>query len=75
TDEKLETVRSYLGANKITWSQATNESIKKLANVDYRIQEYPSAILLGPDGKVLVLDQDRLQGQKLELTLDKFLPR
>ncbi|MEP7076844.1 MAG: hypothetical protein ABI878_13640, partial [Acidobacteriota bacterium] len=75
TDEKLETVRSYLGANKITWSQATNESIKKLANLDYRIQEYPSAILLGPDGKVLVLDQKQLEGGNLELTLERLLPR
>src|SRR5688572_31764283 len=45
-------------------SQATNDSIKALAEVTYRIQEYPSTILLGPDGKVLVLDQHRLRGEE-----------
>jgi peroxiredoxin len=75
TDEKIETVRAYMTQHKITWPQATNDSIKQMANVDYRIQEYPSTILLGPNGKVLVLDQKQLQGENLALTLDKLLPR
>ena len=75
TDEKLETVRGYLEKNKITWPQATNDSIKKLAMVSYRIQEYPSTILLGPDGKVLVLDQHQLQGEELLKTLERMIPK
>ena len=75
TDEKIEILREYLEKNQITWPQATNDSIKKLANVSYRIQEYPSTILLGPDGKVLVLDQHKLQGNALLETLENIIPK
>lgn len=75
TDEKIETVRVYLEKNKITWPQARNDSIKKLAMASYRIQEYPSTILLSPDGKVLVLDQHQLQGEELLKTLEGILPK
>ena len=75
TDEKIETLRGYLAKNKITWTQATNDSISKLVLVRYRIQEYPSTILLGPDGKVLVLDQHQLQGDALLETLERTLPK
>ncbi|MEP6947052.1 MAG: redoxin domain-containing protein, partial [Acidobacteriota bacterium] len=75
SDEKIETLRTYLKKNKITWTQATNESIKDLANISYRIQEYPSTILLGPEGKVLVLNQRQLQGEALLITLENILPK
>ena len=75
TDEKIEIVRGYLDKNKITWPQATKDSIKKLANVSYRIQEYPSTILLSPDGKVLVIDQHKLQGEALLETLENIIPK
>lgn len=75
TDEKIETLRAYVEKNNIAWPQATNDSIKKLAMVSYRIQEYPSTILLGPDGKVLVLDQHKLQGDELLKTLDRIMPK
>lgn len=75
SDEKIETVREYVKKNKMTWPQATHESVKKLAEVTYRIQEYPSTILLGPDGKVLILDQDQLRGNELLKTLDRMLPK
>ncbi len=75
TDEKVETLRAYLKTNKITWPQATNDSIKKLAEVSYRIQEYPSTILLGPDGKILVLDQHRLRDDALLETLERIIPK
>jgi peroxiredoxin len=52
SDKNIEIVKAYLTKNGMTWPQATNDSIKQLANVTYRIQEYPSTILLGPDGKV-----------------------
>ncbi len=75
TDDNIETLRSYIKKNKMNWPQATHESIKRLANVTYRIQEYPSTILLGPDGRVLVIGQDPLRGDELLQTLDRILPR
>ena len=59
----------------VTWPQARNDSIRKLVEETYRIQEFPSTILLGPDAKVLVLNQDDLRGDRLLETLDRLLPR
>lgn len=73
--DKLEEVKMFLVKNKMDWTQAKLSSIKSLIETAYRIQEYPSAILLGPDGKVLVLDQKELAGEKLYETLDRTLPK
>ena len=75
SDEKIETVKGYIAKNKMAWTQATNDSTKRLQQADYRLQEYPSTILLGPDGKVLVLNQHLLQGDALLQTLDRILPK
>ena len=74
SDDKIDTAKAYIFQNKITWTQATNDSTKDLQHKRYKLQEYPSTILLGPDGKILVLDQDRLHGDALLETLEKFLP-
>jgi len=75
SDENTEDVKAVLKKAGIPWTQARLDSIKNLIEVTYRIQEYPSAILIGPDGKVLVLDQQRLKGEKLLQTLNEILPR
>lgn len=74
-DDKVEDAAAFLIKSKAPWPQARKTSIKTLTEVTYRVQEYPSAILLGPDGKVLVLDQDQLEGEDLLQTLDRALPR
>lgn len=73
--DKLEEVKAFLVKNKMDWTQAKLSGIKSLIETAYRIQEYPSAILLGPDGKVMVLDQKELAGEKLYETLDRILPK
>ncbi|MDQ6788333.1 MAG: hypothetical protein M3033_16130 [Acidobacteriota bacterium] len=73
--EKFEEVKTFLAKNKMEWTQAKLSSIKSLIDTAYRIQEYPSAILLGPEGKVLVLDQKELAGEKLYETLERILPK
>ena len=75
SDEDPEKVKAVLQKNNILWPQARLDSIKTLIEATYRIQEYPSTILLGPDGKVLVLDQKKLKGEQLSQTLDQLLPR
>ncbi len=73
--EKFGEVKTFLAKNKMEWTQAKLSSIKSLIETAYRIQEYPSAILLGTDGKVLVLNQKELAGEKLYETLDRILPK
>ena len=73
--ENLEAVKAFLAKNQITWTQARFDIIKNLIETSYRIQEYPSAILLVPNGKVLILDQKQLTGENLIETLDRILPR
>ena len=74
SDEKIETAKAYLLKHQITWPQANFDSTKDLQRRLYKLQEYPSTILLGPDGKVLVLDQKKLRGNTLLKTLDAILP-
>ncbi len=74
-DEDIEKVKGYMKKANVTWTQARKDSILDLVQVTYRIQEYPSSILLGPDGKVLVLDQQQLQRTRLLDTLDRILPK
>jgi len=75
TDEKLETAKNYLLKNNMTWTQATNESIRNLVEVTFQIQEYPSTILIGPDAKVIVFDQKQLRSNELLQTLERILPK
>lgn len=75
TDEDIEVVKGYVKQNNLPWPQARNDSIRKLIEETYRIQEYPSTILIGPDAKVLVLDQKALRGERLIETLERILPK
>lgn len=75
TYEKAEEVKSILQKNGIFWTQANFDSIQDLVENKFRIQEYPSAVLLAPDGRVLVLEQSQLTGDNLHKTLDRVLPR
>jgi len=72
-DDKAADASAFLTKNKATWPQASKDSIKTLTETTYRIQEFPSAILLGPDGKVLVLDQHKLEGDELVNTLGSVI--
>ncbi|HMO81497.1 MAG TPA: TlpA disulfide reductase family protein [Pyrinomonadaceae bacterium] len=75
TDEDIDLVKDYMKKNGMEWTQARNDSVRQLIERDYRIQEYPSTLLLDPDGKVLVLDQKQLRGNQFILTLERILPK
>lgn len=74
-DDKVADAKKYLTDNEATWPQASFPSVKSLIEATYGIQWYPSMILLGPDGKVLVIDQKALLGERLLETLEKTLPK
>ena len=73
-DDKVAIATTFAENNKATWTHARKESIKTLTEVTYRIQEYPSSILLDPEGKVVSLNQKSLQGRSLLDTLERTLP-
>jgi peroxiredoxin len=76
--ENFGAVKMWLEKNEIAWTQATLDSIRKTLD-RYRIQVFPTTILLGPDGKILSLNQQEkgepgLRGEALTTTLDRLLP-
>lgn len=75
TDEDIEVAKAYIAKHGMTWTHATNGSIRSLVEVTYRIQEYPSTILIDPEGKVIVFNQKALRSEELLKTLDRVLPR
>jgi thiol-disulfide isomerase/thioredoxin len=72
-DEDPAVVRNWLARNKIMWMQATRESILEVER-RYRVQLFPSALLIDPEGKVVIVDQHDLRGEKLLKSLDRILP-
>jgi hypothetical protein len=72
-DEDPSQIKDWLGKNGIKWPQATMTSIKDV-EIRYRIHLFPTSLLLGPDGKVVMLDQHKMRGADLLKTLDRILP-
>jgi peroxiredoxin len=72
-DDDPAPIREWLSRNKITWTQATRDSIHDL-EVRYRIHLFPSALLIDPEGKVALVNQHKLRGQDLLKSLDQMLP-
>lgn len=66
-------VKEWLKKNGINWPQAKMESIEEL-KARYRVHYFPTSLLIGPDGKVVVVDQDDMRGPDLLKTLDRILP-
>lgn len=72
-DDDPSALKDWLKKNNLTWTQATMDSIKEL-EIRYRIHLFPTSMLIGPDGKVVLLDQSEMRGQDLLKTLDRMLP-
>lgn len=72
-DDDPSAIKEWLKKNGLVWPQATMASIRDV-EIRYRIHLFPTSLLIGPDGKVLVLDQDKMRGRDLLKTLDQMLP-
>jgi thiol-disulfide isomerase/thioredoxin len=72
-DDNPAPIKALLKKNGMTWPQAQLESIRDL-EISYRIHLFPTSLLIGPDGKVIILDQHKMRGEDLLKTLDKLLP-
>jgi thiol-disulfide isomerase/thioredoxin len=71
-------VKPALKRNGLSWTQATMNSIEKLEE-RYRINSFPTTLLIGPDAKIISLGQTGkkqpgLRGQELIRSLDELLP-
>ena len=77
-DPDINPIKDWLKKNQLGWTQATPDSIKDVMRA-YRVRLFPTTMLVGPDGKILSLnqrkkDQPRLRGQDLLKSLDDILP-
>jgi len=71
-------IKPQLEKQGMTWPQARRETIITTIR-NLRIHSYPSTVLVGPDGKILSLnnrrkDQPELRGKELLKSLDELLP-
>jgi thiol-disulfide isomerase/thioredoxin len=76
-DEDFEKTKAFVAEKGIGWTQASRESIKDLITRRFRINSWPTTVLLDPDGKVISLgDKDELplMDKGLLNTLKKILP-
>jgi peroxiredoxin len=78
TPEIVSQIKPQLEKQGMTWPQAKRESILGTIR-NLRIHSYPTTFLIGPDGKILSLnntrkDQPGLRGQELLRSLDQLLP-
>lgn len=75
-DQDVSAVKAWLKSNGLNWTQATSESIVEVKR-NLRIFLFPTTFLVGPDGKVISLNQKNqpdLRGRDLLTSLDELLP-
>lgn len=63
----------------IIWTQGQLKSIFDLVNQEFRIESFPTTILISPEGRILSMSRDErneldLRGPDLIKSLDKILP-
>jgi peroxiredoxin len=83
TDENLDQLHRFLKEKGITWTQTSTATpgsgtkLETLINKQLRVTGIPTAILIGPDGKILSMgnpNEPRLRGSDFLETLEKLLP-
>ncbi|HYP27339.1 MAG TPA: TlpA disulfide reductase family protein [Blastocatellia bacterium] len=76
--EVMPQVKTTLEKNGMPWTQAKMDSIIRVIR-NLRINSYPTTMLIGPDGRIISLNntkkgQPGLRGNDLLKSLDKILP-
>ena len=81
TDEYTpDSIKKNLEKNGMTWTQARRDSFIDLKDYEFRIESFPTTLLIAPDGKILSLSRQEkgepdLRGKDLLETLDEILPK
>jgi hypothetical protein len=69
----------FLKEQGSTWThtsvsvQPTGPALQKFVDLHCRIHSFPTAVLIGPDGKIVAMD-DELEGPVLQQTLERLIP-
>jgi len=80
---ELNWFKTFLSDKKATWMQTSTthalsgDVLAQYVNLHGRIWSFPTAVLVGPDGRVVALDGESghvLEGAALPRTLERFLP-
>jgi len=74
-----DSIKKSLEQNGMTWTQARHDSFLDLKNFEFRIESFPTTLLVSPDGKILSMSRQEkgepdLRGKDLLTTLDEILP-
>jgi thiol-disulfide isomerase/thioredoxin len=72
-DKTSDFVRPFLKEKAIGWRNATPESVKDLIEKRFRVNGFPTLLLLDPNGIVLETRSNELRGDKLIPTLERFM--
>ena len=73
----LEKARAVVEKYEPRWTHARTESVTDLITKRFRIFGFPTAVLIDPERRILMADQQAqfaLRGENLERTLERFLP-
>ena len=75
--EGLEKARAVVEHYETRWTHARTESVADLITKRFRIFGFPTAVLIDPERRILMADQQAqsdLRGENLEKTLQRLLP-
>ena len=70
-----EKVRPFLAEKQVPWVNATPESIRTLVDDRFKINSFPTLVLLDPDGVVIEARSGELRGKRLMATLERVFEK
>jgi thiol-disulfide isomerase/thioredoxin len=74
-DRDVANVRALLREKGVTFPQSTGDRGNELVHKRFRVNRFPTAVLIDPAGKIISLDlEDQFRGENLARTLDRMLP-
>jgi thiol-disulfide isomerase/thioredoxin len=74
-DRDVAKVRALLQEKGVTFPQSTGDMGNELVYKRFRVNRFPTAVLIDPAGKIISLDlQGQFRGENLSKTLDRILP-
>lgn len=68
-------VRKILMDNGVQWTFSTADSVRDLITNRFRIDSFPTVILIDPNAMVIEARSGALRGAQLAKTLDRILPQ
>ncbi len=74
-DRDVAKARALLQEKGVTFPQSTGDMGNDLVYKRFRVNRFPTAVLIDPSGKIVSLDfEDQFRGENTARTLDRFLP-